>query len=103
MTEKEKQEIINIVHRTILGFFDPSLDEEKYLTETEKTLLEVNKAICNGIKELPTTVERPHGQWICNEDGNYECSECGIAWKDMPAKDAKPVFKACPWCGDAKC
>ena len=57
MTEKEKQEIINIVHRTILGFFDPSLDEEKYLTETEKTLLEVNKAICNSINELPTTVE----------------------------------------------
>lgn len=57
MTEKEKQEIINIVHRTILGFFDPSLDEEKYLTETEKTLLEVNKAICNSINELPTAVE----------------------------------------------
>ena len=57
MTEREKQKIINIVHRTILGFFDPSLDEEKYLTETEKTLLEVNKAICNSINELPTTVE----------------------------------------------
>ena len=57
MTEREKQKIINIVHRTILGFFDPSLDEEKYLTETEKTLLEVNKAICNSINELPTTAE----------------------------------------------
>lgn len=43
--------------------------------------------------------ERPHGEWILNEDGHYECSRCGIAWKDMPAKDTKPVFKACPWCG----
>lgn len=43
--------------------------------------------------------ERPHGKWIINEDGNYECSECRIAWKDMPTKDAKPAFKACPWCG----
>ena len=43
--------------------------------------------------------ERPHGQWIRNEDGNYECSECGIAWKDMSVQDTKPVFKACPWCG----
>lgn len=43
--------------------------------------------------------QRKHGEWIFNKDGNYECSECGIAWKDMPVKDAKPVFKACPWCG----
>lgn len=43
--------------------------------------------------------QRPRGRWIFNKDGNYECSECRIAWKDMPAKDAKPVFKACPWCG----
>lgn len=59
MTEREKQEIINLVHRTVLGFFDPSLDEERYLTKAEKTLLEVSKAICNGIKEMPTTAELP--------------------------------------------
>lgn len=43
--------------------------------------------------------EKPRGKWILNPDGNYECSECGIAWKTMPTRDAKPVFKACPWCG----
>lgn len=59
MTEKEKQEIINIVHRTVLSFFDVSLDEESYFTETEKTLLEVNKAICNAVKKMPTTAELP--------------------------------------------
>lgn len=58
MTEKEKQEIINIVHRTVLGFFDVSLDEENYLTKTEKTLLEVNKAICNEIEKMPTFERR---------------------------------------------
>jgi rubrerythrin len=85
MTEKEKQEIINIVHRTILGFFDQSLDEEKYLTETEKTLLEVNKAICNSIKELPT-IERPHGEWLVS----YECPNCGEI-RNTP-------FEVCPQC-----
>ena len=56
----------------------------------------LNNMLENLIDEVE---ERPHGEWIFNEDGNYECSECGIAWKDMPVKDEKPVFKACPWCG----
>ena len=74
------------------------ISEEYYKTikETKKEVVPIGwVSIQDGIKYE----ERPHGQWICNEDGNYECSECGIAWKDMPAKDAKPVFKACPWCG----
>lgn len=49
------------------------------------------------LKELRN--ERTVGRWVTNPDGNYECSKCGIAWKDMPVKDTKPVFKACPWCG----
>ena len=79
MTDKERRETI-----IFLSTFPIRIkQEQKY----------VDCAI-EALKE-----QRPHGQWICNEDGNYECSECGIAWKDMPAKDAKPVFKACPWCG----
>lgn len=55
--------------------------------------------LCDAIYHCSPYEERPLGEWIFNEDGNYECSRCGIAWKDMPVKDAKPVFKACPWCG----
>ena len=101
MTEQEKKEIIELVHKTLRGFFEPFPEGElgaRPLTQTEKTLLEVNNVLCEKIKEIPTE-ERPSGEWIFNEDGNYECSRCGIAWKDMPVKDAKPVFKACPWCG----
>lgn len=101
MTEKEKQEIIEFVHKTLHDFCEPFPEGElgaRPLTKTEKTLLEVNKVLCEKIQEMPT-VERLLGEWRFNEDGNYECSRCGIAWKDMPVKDAKPVFKACPWCG----
>lgn len=109
MTEKEKQEIINIVHRTVLGFFDTSLDEERYLTETEKTLLEVNKAICNSIKKMPT-VELPHGEWISkpkriqvdetDEERIFEtrqewfCSSCGKSFGFRKPEDA-----FCKFCG----
>lgn len=101
MIEREKQEIIELVHQTLRGFFGPFPEGElgaRPLTQTEKTLLEVNKVLCEKIEEI-STEERASGEWIFNEDGNYECSRCGIAWKDMPVKDAKPAFKACPWCG----
>lgn len=64
MTEKERQEIIELVHKTLRGFFEPFPEGElgaRPFTQTEKVLLEVNKAICEKIKGMPTE-ERP--QWI---------------------------------------
>ena len=63
--------------------------------------LKENESLAKSVIEASELLrkKRPHGEWILNKDGNYECSECGIAWKDMPTKDAKPVFKACSWCG----
>ena len=45
-----KQEVINNVRKIILGFFS---DEDGVMTDTEKTLLGVNKAICNELAKLP--------------------------------------------------
>lgn len=60
MTEREKQKIIELVHETLHGFFEPFPEGElgaRPFTQTEKVLLEVNKAICEKIKEMTTTVE----------------------------------------------
>lgn len=73
-----------------IGAIDNAPTVEAYTFEQVQDLVALNKKLSE---------ERPQGKWIINEDGNYECSECGIAWKDMPTKDAKPVFKAYPWCG----
>ena len=45
--------IIDIVHKTIYSFFDIADDNsEEPINEKDKLLLEVNKAICNNIKEV---------------------------------------------------
>ena len=47
------EEIINIVHKTIYQFFDVCGDNEEVpMSNKDKMLLGVNKAICNNIKAL---------------------------------------------------
>lgn len=46
-----RQAVIDTVHKIILGFFS---DEDGAMTDTEKTLLSVSKAVCNGVRELPS-------------------------------------------------
>lgn len=85
------EEAIPLLQRGLVGEI---YDTKGYLTALGYEALDaIDSSNC------PTLVQKKHGEWIFNKDGNYECSECGIAWKDMPVKDAKPVFKACPWCG----
>lgn len=51
-----RQSTIDTIHKTICGFFDVAEDDsEEPISEKDKFLLEVNKAICNGIKELPSS------------------------------------------------
>lgn len=97
MTEQEKKEIIELVHKTLRGFFGPFPEGElgaRPLTQTEKTLLEVNNVLCEKIKEMPT-IERQHGEWKSFIDGMgirlHRCSECGR----VPFE--KSFF--CPNCG----
>lgn len=46
------KEIIDIIHNTIYQFFDVCGDEEEVpMSDKDKLLLKVNKAICNKLKE----------------------------------------------------
>ena len=46
-------EILDVIHKTIYQFFDVcGDDEEEPLSDKDKLLLEVNKAICNNLKAL---------------------------------------------------
>lgn len=48
-----KDSVIDVVHRTIYGFFDVVADDsEEPMNEKDKLLLEVNKAVCNAIKDM---------------------------------------------------
>ena len=81
--------VIDVVHKTIYGFFDVAADDsEEPMSEKDKLLLEVNKAVCNAIKEMPE--ERKTGRW--NEDGT--CSVCG-AYSSLNLNKVK----YCPECG----
>ena len=47
----DRQAAVDTVRKIILGFFS---DEDGAMTDTEKTLLSVNKAICNELTQLPS-------------------------------------------------
>lgn len=48
-----KDAVIDVVHQTIYGFFDVVADDsEEPMSEKDKLLLEVNKAVCNAIKDM---------------------------------------------------
>lgn len=47
------KEILNVIHNTIYQFFDVCGDDEEVpMSDKDKLLLEVNKAICNNLKTL---------------------------------------------------
>ena len=47
------EEILDIIHKTIYQFFDTCGDNEKVpLSDKDKLLLEINKAVCNNLKAL---------------------------------------------------
>lgn len=45
-------EILDVIHKTIYQFFDACGDDEVPMSDKDKLLLEVNKAICNNLKTL---------------------------------------------------
>ena len=52
MKNYDIKEIIDIIHKTIYQFFDVCGDDEEVpMSDKDKLLLEVNKAICNNLKE----------------------------------------------------
>lgn len=50
-----RQAVIDLIHKTIYGFFDIAEDDFKEpMNAKDNLLLEINKAICNGVKALPS-------------------------------------------------
>ena len=66
----DRQAVIDTVRKIILGFFS---DEDDVMNDTEKTLLSVNKAVCNGVRELPHAPSRPHDI----SKAKFSCPICG--------------------------
>ena len=100
------KEILDVIHQTIYQFFDACDDNEEVpMSDKDKLLLEVNKAICNNLKALEQ--EPKTGHWTkkeqLDEDGIntwwwYECSECGK--QPLKGKYGKEVLSPfCPFCG----
>lgn len=47
-----REEVLKIIHETIYQYFDVCADEEETpISDKDKLLLEINKSICNNIKE----------------------------------------------------
>lgn len=47
-----REEVLKIIHETIYQYFDVCGDEEETpISDKDKLLLEINKSICNKIKE----------------------------------------------------
>ena len=52
MENYDINEILDIIHKTIYQFFDVCGDDEEVpMSDKDKLLLKVNKAICNNLKE----------------------------------------------------
>lgn len=91
------KEIIDIVHKSILPFFDVCENEEEPLSDKDKLLLKVNKAICNNLKALEK--KQKTGHWRHYEN-MLICSECGAEfYDDIMEYCGDDVPKCCPNCG----
>ena len=94
-----KDAVIDVIHKTIYGFFSIVEDDsEEPISEKDKLLLEVNKAVCNAVKEMPDE-ERKTGRWLKDGENDFLCSVCNNGYKDQPTCMGKPMFMFCPCCG----
>ena len=104
-----RQDAIDIVHQTIYQFFDVADDddEDTPMSERDKLLLTVNKAISNNIKAImPAKTETVTAQWIDDDPAfpvasykkkgmSFFCSNC----LHRAGKHKHNTYKYCPWCG----
>ena len=103
-----RQAAIESVHHTIFGFFGIAKDNsESIISDEELRLFEINKAINNGIKALPSAEKR--GKWIHLDsmDERHDELRCPFCHKDFTV-DAYRIcdigftaedLKHCPNCG----
>ena len=89
------KEILDIIHKTIYQFFD-ACDEEVPMSDKDKLLLEVNKAICNNLKALeqrwiPVSERLPeYGVAVLTYDGICYCVEKRI--QAIRDENGEPIF-----------
>lgn len=105
----DKQKTIEAIHSAIYSFICGAEDGDE-LSEDEKLVLSVNKAICTAIKAFPSADVQPvrHGHWDettepCGwtDEDCAECSECHNTFVlgDYTMEDIRESFKYCPNCG----
>jgi len=71
------KEILNVIHNTIYQFFDVCNDDEEVpMSDKDKLLLEVNKAICNNLKALEQHQSRCDSCIHSEEQDGSNCYEC---------------------------
>lgn len=69
-----RQAAIDTVHKTIFGFFDTDEDDsDSTMTDNDKRLLELNKAISTSLRGLPSAAQP---EW---EELLVICDVCGHA------------------------
>ena len=65
------EEILDVIHNTIYQFFDVcENNEEAPMSDKDKLLLEVNKAICNNLKSLESESRMSLSQEVNNDGSN---------------------------------
>ena len=65
------KEILDVIHKTIYQFFDVcENNEEAPMSDKDKLLLEVNKAICNNLKSLESESRMSLSQEVNNDGSN---------------------------------
>lgn len=71
-----RQTAIDVVHKIIYGFFDlVDDDSEEQISDKDKLLLEVNKAICNGIRGLVSAQPEPCEDAVSRKEAVREAKE----------------------------
>lgn len=94
-----RQAAIDAVHSTIFDFFDIVEDDsDSPMTESDKQLLKLNKAITTAIRRQPTIDPVKHARLeteVRTIRGHripfFVCSACG--------KNAYDEYRYCPYCG----
>ena len=65
------KEILDVIHNTIYQFFDVCGDnEEAPMSDKDKLLLDVNKAVCNNLKALESESRMSLSQEVNNDGSN---------------------------------
>ena len=97
-------EVLEKIHKTIYQFFDVCGDDEEVpISDKDKLLLEVNKAICDNLKALeqePKTVLYS-GDGYADGYMVYDMAECPNCGYEYEEGDKDWGLSFCPNCGQS--